>query len=72
MVGTVSASVNMILDEPTEAVRPIIVAEIALLMRSLNDELGLRVLLVEQRLSCARKVGEDVFCHRPWTVCGQG
>ena len=49
----------LILDEPTEGIQPNIVAEIALLIRSLIDELALSVLLVEQRLSFARKVGDS-------------
>ncbi|MCJ2375295.1 urea ABC transporter ATP-binding subunit UrtE [Vibrio sp. ZSDZ34] len=51
----------LILDEPTEGIQPNIVQEIGDIIRMLNEELGLTVLLVEQKLPFARKVG-DQFC----------
>lgn len=51
----------LILDEPTEGIQPNIVAEIGDIIRRLNREIGLTVLLVEQKLPFARKVG-DRFC----------
>ena len=51
----------IIFDEPTEGIQPNIVAEIAQIMRRLNKEIGLTVLLVEQKLPFARKMG-DRFC----------
>ena len=51
----------LILDEPTEGIQPNIVAEIGDIIRQLNKEIGLTVLLVEQKLPFARKVG-DRFC----------
>ncbi len=51
----------LILDEPTEGIQPNIVAEIGDIIRRLNKEIGLTVLLVEQKLPFARKVG-DRFC----------
>jgi urea transport system ATP-binding protein len=51
----------LILDEPTEGIQPNIVAEIGSIVRKLNRELGLTVLLVEQKLPFARKVA-DRFC----------
>ena len=51
----------LILDEPTEGIQPNIVQEIADIIVKLNKELGLTVLLVEQKLPFARKVG-DHFC----------
>ena len=50
----------LILDEPTEGIQPNIVHQIGDIIRQLNQELGLTVLLVEQKLPFARKVG-DVF-----------
>ncbi|NRP48212.1 MULTISPECIES: urea ABC transporter ATP-binding subunit UrtE [unclassified Marinobacterium] len=50
----------LILDEPTEGIQPNIVKQIGDIIRQLNQELGLTVLLVEQKLPFARKVG-DVF-----------
>ena len=51
----------LILDEPTEGIQPNIVAEIGEIVRRLNREMGLTVLLVEQKLPFARKVA-DRFC----------
>ena len=51
----------LLLDEPTEGIQPNVVAEIGDIIRRLNREIGLTVLLVEQKLPFARKVG-DTFC----------
>jgi len=46
----------LILDEPTEGIQPNVVAEIGEVIRKLNREIGLTVLLVEQKLPFVRKV----------------
>ncbi len=51
----------LILDEPTEGIQPNIVADIGSIVRKLNREMGLTVLLVEQKLPFARKLA-DRFC----------
>lgn len=51
----------LILDEPTEGIQPNVVAEIGDIIRRLNNEIGLTVLLVEQKLPFARKVADN-FC----------
>jgi urea transport system ATP-binding protein len=51
----------LILDEPTEGIQPNIVHEIGDIIRRLNQEVGLTVLLVEQKLPFARRVGNR-FC----------
>ena len=51
----------LILDEPTEGIQPNIVHEIGDIILRLNREIGLTVLLVEQKLPFARKVA-DRFC----------
>ena len=51
----------LILDEPTEGIQPNIVQEIGDIILKLNREIGLTVLLVEQKLPFARKVA-DSFC----------
>jgi len=51
----------LILDEPTEGIQPNIVAEIGDIIIKLTKEIGLTVLLVEQKLPFARRVG-DHFC----------
>jgi len=51
----------LILDEPTEGIQPNIVAQIGDIIQKLNKELDITVLLVEQKLPFARRVG-DHFC----------
>lgn len=51
----------LILDEPTEGIQPNIVREIGDVILRLNREENLTVLLVEQKLPFARRVGQH-FC----------
>ncbi len=51
----------LILDEPTEGIQPNIVQEIGDIILRLNRNIGLTVLLVEQKLPFARKVADN-FC----------
>lgn len=51
----------LILDEPTEGIQPNIVREIGDIIKKLNQDLGLTVLLVEQKLPFARRVASN-FC----------
>ncbi|HBG51454.1 MAG TPA: ABC transporter ATP-binding protein, partial [Gammaproteobacteria bacterium] len=44
----------LLLDEPTEGIQPNIVADIGRIIRRLNREEGLTVVLVEQKLAFAR------------------
>jgi urea transport system ATP-binding protein len=48
----------LILDEPTEGIQPNIVQEIGEIIRRLNQEIGLTVLLVEQKLPFVRKTSD--------------
>jgi urea transport system ATP-binding protein len=49
----------LILDEPTEGIQPNIVHEIGDIILKLNRELGVTVLLVEQKLPFARRVASE-------------
>ncbi len=49
----------LILDEPTEGIQPNIVHEIGDIILKLNKEMGLTVLLVEQKLPFARRVASE-------------
>lgn len=51
----------LILDEPTEGIQPNIVHQIGDIIIKLSTEMGITVLLVEQKLPFARRVG-DYFC----------
>jgi urea transport system ATP-binding protein len=50
----------LLLDEPTEGIQPNVVHDIGTIITRLNKEIGLTVVLVEQKLPFARRVG-DVF-----------
>ncbi|MBQ0785826.1 MAG: urea ABC transporter ATP-binding subunit UrtE [Amphritea sp.] len=49
----------LILDEPNEGIQPNIVQQIGEVILKLNKEEGLTVILVEQKLGFARRVGEE-------------
>jgi urea transport system ATP-binding protein len=49
----------LILDEPNEGIQPNIVAQIGDVIQKLNQEDGLTVVLVEQKLGFARRVGQE-------------
>ncbi len=51
----------LILDEPTEGIQPNIVKQIGDIITQLSQEMGITILLVEQKLPFARRVG-DYFC----------
>ena len=62
----------LILDEPTEGIQPNIVRDIGDVIRKLNDELGLTVLLVEQKLPFARRTADDFFIMERGRVVADG
>lgn len=51
----------LILDEPTEGIQPNIVSDIGSIIRRLNRELGVTVLLVEQKLPFVRKTADAFY-----------
>jgi branched-chain amino acid transport system ATP-binding protein len=50
----------MLLDEPSQGLAPLVVRELATVIRQLRDE-GVTILLVEQNLKLAEAVADDVF-----------
>jgi urea transport system ATP-binding protein len=48
----------LVLDEPTEGIQPNIVMEIGEIIGRLQEELGMTILLVEQKLKFVRAVGD--------------
>ena len=51
----------ILLDEPTEGIQPNIVQEIGDTIARLNRDLGMTVLLVEQKLPLARRVADRFY-----------
>ncbi len=62
----------LILDEPTEGIQPNIVHEIGEVIRRLNAEEGLTVLLVEQKLPFARRVADAFAIMEKGSVMASG
>ncbi|QEP43902.1 urea ABC transporter ATP-binding subunit UrtE [Ectothiorhodospiraceae bacterium BW-2] len=62
----------LILDEPTEGIQPNIVHEIGDIIRRLNHDFGLTVLLVEQKLPFARRVGDNFILMDRGRVVAKG
>lgn len=62
----------LILDEPTEGIQPNVVRDIGEVIRKLNREMGLTVLLVEQKLPFARRVADDFFIMEKGSVVATG
>ncbi|PCD00025.1 urea ABC transporter ATP-binding subunit UrtE [Halopseudomonas pelagia] len=62
----------LILDEPTEGIQPNIVRDIGDVIRKLNNDMGLTVLLVEQKLPFARRVADDFFIMERGRVVADG
>ena len=60
----------LILDEPTEGIQPNVILEICDIIRKLNSEHGLTVILVEQKLPIAKRVADKfVILDRGSSVC---
>lgn len=62
----------LILDEPGEGIQPNIVRQIGDVIRQLNTELNLSVLLVEQKLPFARRVADDFYIMEKGSVVAHG
>lgn len=58
----------LILDEPTEGIQPNIVQQIADVIVQLNQELGMTVLVVEQKLPFVRRVASRFYIMNKGTI----
>jgi urea transport system ATP-binding protein len=62
----------LILDEPTEGIQPNIVQEIGDIINKLNKEIGLTVLLVEQKLPITKKVADQFIIMERGSAVAKG
>ena len=62
----------LILDEPNEGIQPNIVQQIGDVITQLNQEFGTTVLLVEQKLAFARRVGKEFHIMEKGRVVASG
>ncbi|MCJ2023219.1 urea ABC transporter ATP-binding subunit UrtE [Methylobacterium sp. J-067] len=62
----------LLLDEPTEGIQPNIVAEIGQTLRRLNRELGITLILTEQHIKVARKLGDAFLMMENGRIVARG
>jgi urea transport system ATP-binding protein len=62
----------LMLDEPNEGIQPNIVQQIGNVITHLNEDEGMTVLLVEQKLNFARKVGKEFKLMEKGRVVAEG
>lgn len=62
----------LILDEPNEGIQPNIVKQIGDVITLLNEEEGMTVVLVEQKLAFARRVGKEFRLMEKGRVVAEG
>ena len=62
----------LLLDEPTEGIQPNIVHEIGQTLRRLNREFGIALILTEQHIKVARKLGDDFVMMENGRIVASG
>lgn len=62
----------LILDEPTEGIQPNIVSEIASILTRYHEEKNVPIIVVEQNLHFARKLGDRFLIIQKGSVVSQG
>lgn len=62
----------MLLDEPTEGIQPSIVQEIEDTLRRINQEKGITIMVVEQKIEFARKLAQKFFIMEKGAIVEQG
>jgi urea transport system ATP-binding protein len=62
----------MLLDEPTEGIQPSIVQEIEDTLRRINQEKGITVIVVEQKIEFARKLAQKFFIMEKGSIVEKG
>ena len=62
----------LLLDEPTEGIQPNIVAEIGQTLRRLNKEFGITLILTEQHIKVARKLGDAFLMMENGRIVARG
>ena len=62
----------MLLDEPTEGIQPSIVQEIEETLKKINDEMGITVMVVEQKIEFARRLAKKFFIMEKGAIVDQG
>lgn len=61
----------LILDEPSEGVQPNIISNIGNIIKQINNDLGLTVLLVEQNINLIKKLSDVCFAMDKGSIVGK-
>jgi len=70
--GLLSDPQIMLLDEPTEGIQPSIVQEIETTLKRINQEKGITILVVEQKIDFARKLAQKFFMMEKGSIVAKG
>ncbi|NET34600.1 MAG: urea ABC transporter ATP-binding subunit UrtE [Cyanothece sp. SIO1E1] len=62
----------MLLDEPTEGIQPSIVQEIEATLRQINQEKGITIVVVEQKIEFARRLTQQFLIMEKGTMVAKG
>lgn len=62
----------MLLDEPTEGIQPSIIQEIEDTLRRINQEKGITIVVVEQKIEFARKLAQKFFIMEKGSIVESG
>jgi urea transport system ATP-binding protein len=62
----------MLLDEPTEGIQPSIVAEIEDTLRRINEDKGITIVVVEQKIEFARQLAKKFFIMEKGAIVSEG
>ena len=62
----------MLLDDPTEGIQPSIVQEIEDTLRRINQEKGITIVVVEQKIEFARKLAQKFFIMKKGSIVEKG
>lgn len=62
----------MLLDEPTEGIQPSIVEEIEATLRRINEDKGITIVVVEQKIEFARQLAKKFFIMEKGAIVSQG
>jgi urea transport system ATP-binding protein len=70
--GLMSSPKMMLLDEPTEGIQPSIVQEIEATLKRINQEKGITVVVVEQKIDFARQLAQRFFIMQKGAIVASG
>ncbi len=70
--GLLSDPKIMLLDEPTEGIQPSIVQEIEATLKRINQEKGITVVVVEQKIDFARQLAQKFFMMEKGAIVASG